>query len=259
MTSDIKKLILVSNDDGYDAKGVHELMRFLVPYGDVVAVCPDGPRSGQSMALTFNQALRLQRRQSPVEGAELYSLNGTPVDCVKLAHYTVLHGRKPDLVVAGINHGSNAGINVLYSGTMGAVQEGASMGIPSVGFSLTDHSHDADFSDCRQVVDELVPLLLEQGLPYGTFLNVNIPHRCHPKGLRVTTECRGAWSEEYVEYADPMGGKFYMLSGRFTNLEPDNEHTDEWALSHGYVSITPERLDRTAEKVPETLQNLNKS
>lgn len=247
-----KPLILVSNDDGYQARGVAELMRFLSPYGRIVAVCPDGPRSGQSMALTFNQALRIQRQASPVEGAELWSVNGTPVDCVKLSHYTVLRGERPALVVAGINHGSNAGINVLYSGTMGAVQEGSGLGIPGIGFSLTDHSPDADFSECRPFVERIVEGVLANGLPEGVFLNVNIPAGPEaPKGIQVTRECPGNWSDEYVEYPEPHGhGKFYMLAGKFLNTDPEATDTDEWALRHGYVSVTPERLNRTAPGFP---------
>lgn len=251
-----KKLILVSNDDGYQAPGVAGLINFLKPFGEVIAVCPEGPRSGQSMALSFDQALRIRKVEGIVEGAEMYAVNGTPVDCVKLSHYTVLKGRRPDLVVAGINHGSNAGINVLYSGTMGAVQEGCGLGIPAIGFSLTDHSRSADFSECRQIVEKLVGRVLAEGLPEGIFLNVNIPHGVKPKGLLVTTECRGNWSDEYVEYEAPHGGKFYMLAGRFVNAEPDNRKTDEWALRNGYASVTPERMDRTAPEVPAALKNL---
>lgn len=251
-------LILVSNDDGYQARGVHELINFLLPFGEVVAVCPEGPRSGQSMALTFNQALTIRQQTDPAPGAKMFSVNGTPVDCVKLSHYTVLKGRKPDLVVAGINHGSNAGINVLYSGTMGAVQEACGMGIPAVGFSLCDHAEDADFSECRPFVEALVKGVIENGLPEGIFLNVNIPKGEKPKGMRVTTECRGNWSEEYQEYDSPHGGKFYMLAGHFINEEPDNTQTDEWALRNGFVSVTPQLLNRTAPLPPIWLEAMNR-
>lgn len=249
-------LILVSNDDGFQARGVHELIKFLLPYGEVVAICPEGPRSGQSMALTFNQALYVRQHPHSATGAKMYSVNGTPVDCVKLSTYTILKGRRPDLVVAGINHGSNAGINVLYSGTMGAVQEACGMGIPAIGFSLCDHAEDADFSECRPYIDTLVPAILKNGLPEGIFLNVNIPAGIKPKGMRITTECRGNWSEEYQKYESPHGAEFYMLAGHFINEEPDNELTDEWALRNGYVSVTPELLNRTAPETPEWLKRL---
>ena len=242
----MKKLILVSNDDGYMAKGVRELMKMLAPYGEVIAVCPNQGRSGQSMALTFDAPLRISEEISPVEGTKLYSCNGTPVDCVKISCYTVLEGRKPDLVVAGINHGSNASVNVLYSGTMGAVQEGCSWGVPSIGFSLTTHDPDADFSSVGKIVDALVPSILENGLPSGTFINVNVPAGYADAPASLCRECKAHWSEEYKEYQDPMGRKFYMLAGHMVNDEPDNVDTDLYALEHGRTSVVVEMLDRTA-------------
>ena len=209
MNTDNRPLILVSNDDGYEAPGVHELIRRLIPYGEVVAVCPDGPRSGQSMAIT-------------------------------------IRGRRPSLVAAGINHGSNAAINVVYSGTMGAVFEGCAFGIPSVGFSLTDHAHDADFTPCLPFIDRISREVLAHGLPEGMCLNVNIPNCGHvPEKMRVVRACKGTWSDEYKEYTDPHGRKFYWLTGKFENLEPNNRDTDEWCLSHDIVSVVPTLLDRT--------------
>lgn len=241
------KLILVSNDDGYMAKGLRELLKMLVPYGEVIAVCPDKGRSGQSMALTFDGPLRVEEQESPVEGARLFSCSGTPVDCVKISRYAVLGGRMPDLVVAGINHGSNASVNVLYSGTMGAVQEGCSWGVPSIGFSLTTHEPDADFSAVRPAVDRLVKGILEHGLPEGVFVNVNVPYGSMSAPLRLSRECKAHWSEEYKEYTDPTGKPFYMLSGRMINDEPHDDTTDLWALEHGMSSVVVECLDRTAQ------------
>ena len=254
----MKKLILVSNDDGYMAKGVRELMKMLAPYGEVIAVCPNQGRSGQSMALTFDAPLRISEEVSPVEGTKLYSCNGTPVDCVKISCYTVLDGRKPDLVVAGINHGSNASVNVLYSGTMGAVQEGCSWGVPSIGFSLTTHDPDADFSSVGRIVDILVPSILENGLPSGTFINVNVPAGYPEAPASLCRECKAHWSEEYKEYQDPMGRQFYMLAGHMVNDEPDNADTDLYALEHGRTSVVVEMLDRTASSplVPDWLRKI---
>ncbi len=247
--------ILVTNDDGFQARGVHELMRFLLPYGEVVAVCPDGPRSAQSMALTFIHPLRLTEVPSPVEGARLYKTNGTPVDCVKLSRYTLFKDRLPDLVVSGINHGSNSAINVIYSGTMGAAFEGCALGVPSVGFSLTTHRPDADFEGCRRFVDMLVPQLLRHGLPEGVCLNVNIPAvTTYPTELRLTRQARGNWTEEYRRYTDPQGEPFYMVCGEFHNEEPDAQDTDEWCLAHGIASVTPQLLDRTAPSAPQWLR-----
>lgn len=247
-----KPLILVCNDDGIEANGVHVLIDVLVKFGDVVVVCPDSPQSGQSMAITVNAPLRVSQLED-YHGAKMYKANGTPVDCVKLAMHT-LFSRHPDLVVSGINHGSNASINVVYSGTMGAAFEGTAFGIPSIGFSLTDHSPDADFTPCLPFIEKIVEGVLEHGLPEGVALNVNIPDcEPHPTEMRLTKGCKGNWSDEYKEYTDPHGKKFYWLTGKFINEEPENTDTDEWCLSHGIVSVVPVTLDRTS---PD-LQQLN--
>lgn len=250
-----KPLILVTNDDGIDANGVAVLVDTLLKFGDVVCVCPDSPRSGQSMAITVNQPLRITRLADR-NGAGMYKVSGTPVDCVKLAMHNILN-RRPDLVASGINHGSNASVNTLYSGTMGAAMEGCAFGIPSVGFSLTDHSPDADFAPCIPFVDHIARLVLQRGLPDGVCLNVNIPVSSPaPSASRVVRACRGNWSDEYQEYTDPQGRKFYWLTGKFRNLEPENENTDEWCLSHGIVSIVPTRLDRTGHSLLADLKYL---
>lgn len=254
----MKKLILVSNDDGYMAKGVKELMAMLAPYGDVMAVCPHMGRSGQSMALTFDAPLRVEEMKSPVAGTKMYSCNGTPVDCIKVARQTVLCGRIPDLVVAGINHGSNASVNVVYSGTMGAVQEGCMWGVPAIGFSLTSHDPDADFSSVKPSVDALVPKILDEGLPFGVFVNVNVPAGVKVAPMKFCRECRAHWSEEYEEYTDPTGRKFLMLAGHLVNDEPKSTDTDLYCLDHGCTSVVAEFLNRTADFsiVPDWLKNI---
>lgn len=251
----IKPLILVSNDDGIDAKGVHVLIDRLLQFGDVICVCPDAPRSGQSMALTVNSPLRIFRLDD-YNGARMYKVNGTPVDCIKIAVDNILD-RKPDLVVSGINHGSNAAINVLYSGTMGAALEGCAYNIPSVGFSLTTHDPNADFDSSLCFIDHIVKGILQNGLPDGICLNVNIPHgEPRPIEARLAVPCKGRWADEYAEYTDPAGQKFYWLTGKFINLEPDNTKTDEWCLAHHIVSIVPTPLDRTYAEDP-SLEWLN--
>lgn len=239
-----KPLILVSNDDSYSAKGVHELIRCLQPIGEVVCVCPENPQSGMGMALTVNRPLMVKRLVD-YHGAKMYKVNGTPVDCIKMGVDTLLE-RKPDIVVSGINHGSNAAINVVYSGTMGAAFEGCAYGIPSIGFSLTSHDEDADFNPCLPVVDKLVRLVLEKGLPEGVCLNVNMPADVEEyKEMRVVRGCKGRWNDRYEEYVDPAHRPFYWLAGNFVNEEPNNEDTDEWCLKHGIVSIVPVLLERT--------------
>lgn len=239
-------LILVSNDDSYTARGVHALIDRLVKLGDVVAVCPESPQSGQSMAITVNSPLRINQLPD-YNGAKMLNVSGTPVDCIKLSMHHILP-RRPDLVVTGINHGSNSAINVLYSGTMGAAMEGCAFGIPSLGFSLTDHSPDADFSPCLRAIDILTEATLQNGLPADVCLNVNVPNIGHvPAEMRVCSPCRGNWNDEYKEYTDPHGKKFYWLTGKYENLEPDNEHTDEWSLAHGIISVVPVAIERSLD------------
>lgn len=239
-----RPLILISNDDGIDARGVHVLIDCLSKFGDIVCVCPDGPRSGQSMAITVNGPLRITRLQD-YNGAKMYKVNGTPVDCVKLAVYVALD-RRPDLVVAGINHGSNSAINVVYSGTMGAAFEGCAFGIPAIGFSLTDHSPNADLEPSKQFVETIAKAVIDNGLPQGVCLNVNIPDSdVAPTEMRVVRACKGNWSDEYQEFSDPSGKPFYWLTGKFTNEEPESTDTDEWCLANGIVSVVPVALDRT--------------
>ena len=242
-----RPLILVSNDDGYRARGVHCLTQLLMEFADVVAVCPEGPQSGKSMAITVNDPLRITRIDdyAGVEpNVEWYAVNGTPVDCVKVAMHTILKNRRPDMVCTGINHGSNAAINVLYSGTMGAAFEGCAFGIPSVGFSLCDHSANADFLPMLPYVEKIARAVLDEGLPEGVCLNVNAPVVAEIKGMKETRECRGHWSDEYKEYTDPHGKKFYWLAGEFINDEADKPDTDQSLLDAGWISIVPCELNR---------------
>ena len=252
-------LILVSNDDGYLAPGVRALMEMLSGYGEVVAVCPDGPRSAQSMAITVNAPLRVNPVNDYHCPGRLYKVTGTPVDCIKLGIEAVVP-RIPDLVVSGINHGSNSAVNVVYSGTMGAVFEGCAFGIPSIGFSLTSHSMDADFEPCRPFVGRVVEMVIEHGLPEGMCLNVNVPTSVRPpREMRLVRACRGKWTDEYDRYVDPSGHEFFWLKGEFLNAEPDAEDTDEWCLKHGIVSVVPTLLDRTAPAalLPTWMKSLN--
>lgn len=239
-----KPLILVSNDDGIHAKGVHELISVLLKIGEVVCICPDSPQSGMSMALTVSSPLRV-KRVDDYKGVAMYKVNGTPVDCVKIGVDNLL-SRKPDIVVSGINHGSNAAINVVYSGTMGAAFEGCAYGIPSVGFSLTSHDEDADFTPCLPVVEKIVRRVLSNGLPENVCLNVNMPASySNYKGIMVVRGCKGRWNDHYEEYHDPAHQPFYWLAGKFINEEPESTDTDEWCLANGYVSVVPVLLERT--------------
>lgn len=248
-----ERVILITNDDGITAPGIRNLVEAMRPFGRVVIVAPDSPQSAMGHAITISKPLRLDRVEV-FEGVESWQCSGTPVDCVKLAVNKVLH-RKPDLLVSGINHGSNSSINVIYSGTMSAAMEGAIEGIPSIGFSLLDHSLSADFAPARKIVDRVVRNVLEIGLDTGTLLNVNIPKLPFGKirGIRICRQANAKWKEEFDERLDPNGRKYYWLTGKFINFDTGDD-TDEWALHNGFVSVVPVQFDLTAH---HAMQHLN--
>lgn len=239
-------LILVTNDDGIHAPGIRALIEEVMPLGRVLVVAPDKPQSAMGHAITIHSFLRLNAVDL-IDGAEAWSCSGTPVDCVKLAIYKLLGGRRPDFLVSGINHGSNISINVLYSGTMSAAVEGAMEAVPSVGFSLMDHGIEADFSQARTVVRSVMRNVLTHGLAAGTCLNVNIPKNRGEelKGMRICRQARANWEDEFETRLDPTNKEYYWLRGEFKN-EDHGEDTDAWAVAHGFVSIVPTQYDMTA-------------
>ena len=240
-----RPLILITNDDGILAQGIQELTSLMCTLGDVAVVAPDGPRSGMACAISAVTPVRLQPVGPQKQALRRMQCSGTPVDCVKLAleHVT---GRKPDILVSGINHGDNASVSMHYSGTIGAVLEGCMKDVPSVGFSLRTRKESCNFLPYRQVVLDTVAYVLERGLPQGVCLNVNFPEGDRQlEGVSVCRMARGNWVEEW----EPAGGETFRLTGRFVNLEPEAEDTDYWALDHGRASITPLRIDATAYPV----------
>lgn len=238
-----KPLILITNDDGYQAKGIDALIDSVKDLGDIIVVAPDGPRSGMSSAITSLQPLRVYLI-SESQNVKVYATTGTPVDCVKLG-ISELAERRPDIVLSGVNHGSNAAVAVLYSGTMGAAIEGAVFKIPSIGFSLLDHSHNADFTYSKKYIHSITKQVLEDGLPSGTCLNVNIPKGDDIKGIRVCRQTSGQWVNEFMQSKDGADKDIYWLTGNFENDEPSDEMTDEWALANRYVSVVPVKVDMT--------------
>ena len=237
-------LILITNDDSINAPGLKALIDAARPFGDIIAVAPALPQSGQSSALSVNKPLRINELPD-YNGARMFSVSGTPVDCVNLALDAIVP-RKPDLLLSGINHGSNSGNAITYSGTMGAVLEGITEQITSIGFSLLHHSIKADFTLSAPLVTEIISRVVNLGgLPPMTGLNVNIPAKIVPLGARVCRAARGHWSEEYERYVDPSGNPFYWLTGRFVNEEPDATDTDEYFLDRGYISIVPVTPEQT--------------
>jgi 5'-nucleotidase len=252
-----RPLLLLSNDDGVYAKGLTVLMEALRPLGDVIVVAPDGPRSGFAGAITSDKPLLLKELRRE-EGLTVYACTGTPVDCVKLARDVVVP-RRPDIVIGGINHGDNSSVNVHYSGTMGVVLEGCMKGVPSVGFSSCDQRHDADFSAMIPYIVKITKAVLQDGLPEGICLNVNAPAGNDLKGIRICRQTRGTWAKEWIPQDNPRGGKHYWLTGEYVNFEPDAEGTDHWAMDHGYVAITPTRIDVTAYEMIDRLKGLESS
>lgn len=244
-----RPLILVVNDDGIFAKGIKSLSEVMVEFGDTYVVAPDTPQSGMGHAVTLHDPIRLNKVNYEVPVTAAFSCSGTPVDAVKIAISKVLH-RKPDLLVSGINHGANNSINVIYSGTMSAAIEGAVEEIPSIGFSLLDHSPEADFEASKDIVRSIVSNALKYGIPKGICLNVNIPKgkKSDLKGIRWSTQAHARWEEEFDERIDPTGKKYYWMSGEFRNLD-DNENCDEVVLQKKYVSVVPVHFDLTAYHV----------
>jgi 5'-nucleotidase len=251
-----KPLILVTNDDGINAPGIRFLIDIVNDFGDVVVVAPDSPQSGMGHAITINNTLYCE----PIvinknEPQSEYSCSGTPADCVKIAVNEILK-RKPDLCVSGINHGSNSSINVIYSGTMSAAVEAGTHGIPAIGFSLLDYSLDADFTHSKEFVRRIISECLNNEVPKGVVLNVNIPKISNNelKGIKICRQANGVWEEKFDKRTNPLGREYYWLSGKFVNKDP-GEDTDEWALENGYVSITPTQYDLTAHQAIKNISN----
>lgn len=255
-----RPVILVTNDDGYQAPGINRLVESLRGLGRIIVCAPDSPRSGFSASFTCMRPLTLERLSDDGEVA-VYACSGTPVDCVKLALHRFFSERKPDLIVSGINHGGNDSICVMYSGTMGAVFEGCVVGVPAVGFSLLDHRQTADFSYSLKYIRDIVTGILSHPMPRGLVLNVNIPAVPDIKGMRVCRQAVGEWVKEYhfVEGDENEGQAIFQVTGEYVNLEPEATDTDRYWLENDYVSIVPMGVDYTNFKGFEYAESLLKA
>ncbi len=240
-----RPLILISNDDGYHSPGIHALVDMVSDLADVLVCAPEAARSGFSCAFSAVDYLRLKRRND-IGTAQVWSCSGTPVDCVKLALDQLCPNRRPDLILGGINHGDNSSVNNHYSGTMGIAMEGCMKYIPSVAFSSCYYNEDANLEPVRPYVVRLVKKVLTEGLPKGVCLNVNFPAEESFRGLKVCRMTYGRWVDEIVTARHPRGYDYYWVVGRYQNDEPENTDTDQWALNHGYVAVTPTTMDVTA-------------
>lgn len=241
-----RPLILITNDDGIRARGINAIADIAARHADVVIVAPDGPRSAQSSALTIEYPVSARRLPSD-DGITRYAISGTPADCVKLAMSQLLH-RRPALLISGINHGSNASANVIYSGTIGAAIEGCRHDIPSIGFSLCDHSPEADFSHALPFFERIILSTLHaaQPMPHNVCLNVNAPIG-DIRGIRVCHQGEGIWADEFMKDPAPRSVDYYWMVGNFSyNGDPDDQTADQIALDQGYISIVPVHVDMTA-------------
>lgn len=249
-----RPFILIANDDGYHSHGIRQLVDFVSEMADVLVVAPEGARSGYSCAFSATDYLRLKPRHN-MGNIEVWSCSGTPVDCVKIALSQLCQGRRPDLILSGINHGDNSSVNNHYSGTMGAALEGCMKYIPSVAFSSCYYDEEANLEPLRPYVQQIVRKVLSEGLPKGICLNVNFPARQHFEGVKVCRMTFGSWVEEIDKCRHPRGYDYYWVVGHYHNDEPGIEGTDQYALDNGYVAITPTKVDVTAYDFMKQLQN----
>ena len=256
-----ERVIFLTNDDSYMSKGFRAAVELAKEFGKVIAIAPDKVQSGMSQAITINSPL-FMRQVEISDDVEIYAFSGTPVDCAKIAFDHFFADKRVDLVLSGINHGSNAAVNVMYSGTMGAAIEGSFYGIPSIGLSLDDHDADADFEGAVRYARMIISDVLEaaERLPRPLCLNVNVPNipADDIQGIRLCRQTRGFWREDFYARQDPHGRDYFWLTGAFHNAEPEAEDTDEWALAHNYVAVVPVQVDMTDYKMLKSLDGVIK-
>ena len=240
--------IVVVNDDGWGTAGIRLLAKEMTKLGHVTVIAPEGARSGFGAAITVAKPMYLRRvEEHDLNGAEVYVTNGTPADCVKIAREHLLADQRIDLLVSGINHGSNASINTMYSGTMGACLVAAEKGIPAIGWSINSHELDVDLHWLQPFLLEVTRHLFEEAIAPRTCFNINAPVG-EIEGIRWTRQCMGHWQNELA----PLQGErpedvlqAWQLAGEFVNDEPAATDTDIWAMDHQLLSITPLKLDWT--------------
>ena len=240
--------IVVVNDDGWGTAGIRLLAKEMTKLGQVTVICPDGARSGKAACISVETPMYIRRvEEHDLNGAEVYTTNGTPADCIKIAREYLFPDKPIDLVVSGINHGSNAAVNAMYSGTIGACLVAAEKGIPAIGWSIDSHAMDVDLHWLQPFLVEVTQHLYEEGIAPRTVFNINAPVG-EIEGIRWTRQCVGHWSKELVPLTDelPEGVlQGWKLGGEFVNDEPSATDTDIWAMQHQLLAITPLTLDWT--------------
>jgi 5'-nucleotidase len=252
----MKPNILISNDDSITSKGIKSLVEAMQQIGNVIVVAPEAHQSGMGHAITMGTPLRLTRSKLFGEAVEAYQCSGTPADCVKLGKHYVMKDRQIDLIVSGVNHGSNSSISVIYSGTMSAAIEGAIEGVPAIGFSLCDYSPEAEFGHTYDWMVKIARSVLEKGLPKGVALNVNMPPATQEiKGIKICRQADAFYKESFEQRRDPYGRAYYWMDG-FLHNEDKGSDTDEAALKDGYISIVPCQFDMTAYRAMDFVKEL---
>ena len=240
--------IVVVNDDGWGTAGIRLLAKEMTKLGHVTVIAPDGPRSGLGASISVISPIYLRRiEEHDLNGAEVYTTNGTPADCIKLAREVLFADRPIDLVVSGINHGNNASVNAMYSGTIGACLVAAEKGIPAIGWSINSHEMDVDLHWLQPFLVEVTQHLYEEGIAKRTCFNINAPVG-EIEGIRWTRQCVGHWANELVERDEPLPEgvlKGFKLAGTFVNEEPSATDTDIWAMEHQLLAITPLTINWT--------------
>jgi 5'-nucleotidase len=254
MTETSKPLILITNDDGVNAKGINCLINAVRTLGKIVVVAPDGPRSGMSGSFTFTKPITCQLLKQE-QDLTVYSSSGTPVDCVKLAYHEILAGQKPDILLSGINHGINSACCVFYSATVGAMFEGTIIGIPSVAVSLCSNDPEADFSQSGIYARTIAEKVLQEGLPKGVGLNMNIPDTPNVKGMKICSQTDTKWIKEIEKHTNAEGNTEYRLTGELFDNEPHNRQTDIWAFKNNYAALVPLQIDMTDYKSMKEMKN----
>lgn len=244
--------ILVSNDDGIDSAGIQALVKSLREIADVTVVAPHQEQSAVGHAITMQTPLRVfeYHKDGKFFG---YAIDGTPADCVKIGIRNLMT-EPPDLMVSGINHGSNTAINIIYSGTVSAAREAAIMDVPSMAISVTSH-HVKDFSFAAKVAKMLALEVHKRGLPVGTMLNVNVPNLPEDEiaGILVTKQGKSKWDDIYEKRVDPYGRNYYWLTGNLVEVDHSLEY-DQAAIRNNYVSVTPIHFDLTDYKTFEEMK-----
>ena len=238
--------ILVANDDGIRAIGIQKLVRALSQKANIFVCAPEGQRSASGHGITVSQPITVEEMK--VECAEIaFGISGTPADCIKMAMNTVFsRDNKPDILVSGINHGSNASIASLYSGTLGAAAEATVYGVPSIGLSINTHNPNADFSPVEYYLETIISKFIQYPPCEGVYLNVNFPNMPAEeiKGIRFASQGKGMWINEYERRIDPHGKPYYWMAGEFLDTET-SRYGDHHVVQNGYISIVPHKVDTT--------------